>query len=787
MRTIRKRVLSTLMALLLLLGTLPALGTNVLAAEPVLTALTIHADGITYYNAAASGTMQLPAGITQVQIDYTLSDDSAEVQCGGVPLASGDWVSVSADDTLEITVGSERYTIVVRYDGVANVPYVLSARPDGTAEADGTKVYYQKGDHFCYDIYVTAEMGNIGSFQFTLSYETAWLALAGKSPVTVENGLIECRTDEAAGTVTVAGVFRSDAPLAMTGSAVKLASVAMEVTQAPPVGVEQVLETTLSDLVITPRGYDSNAGVLTAEAAVCRAVLYNRPAPRVSATNASGAGKADGKITGTDATMEYRRAGDSTWIDCPGSEITGLTKGNYEVRYKRTADGLPPSASTTVTVGEAASGGGGGGGGGSLAETVEIPIFGEEESVRVSASVSDSTAKPDIPEKTIRKVIDPAVKTGTVTMDLTGVKQDITSVIIPNAALQLISDAANDSRNDTTALEIRMREGTVKLDAEALRQLIRQLGGANLELVVERIGTDKLKPAQISALKDNEVLAAYDIYLRANGQRIPDLGGGTARITVRHQLASGQKPAGLVVLYVAEDGAKTTLPFSLEGDSAVAFTVTHFSNYVITYDDARANGGVSSCPKDKTCPIEPFVDTENTAWWHDGIHYCIANGLMNGIASDQFAPDATTTRAMIVTILWRIEGSPMTDYAMSFADVSQGSWYTEAIRWAQSVGVVLGYSETAFGPEDFVTREQLAAILYRYAAHCGVDVTARNSLTQYLDAGEISAWALDNLMWANAVGMVMGRSATQLAPQDDATRAEAASMIQRFCEKILHK
>ena len=194
---------------------------------------------------------------------------------------------------------------------------------------------------------------------------------------------------------------------------------------------------------------------------------------------------------------------------------------------------------------------------------------------------------------------------------------------------------------------------------------------------------------------------------------------------------------------------------------------------------------VGDCPKDSTCPVDPFKDTANNAWWHDGIHYCVQQGLMNGVASDQFAPNGTTTRAMIVTILWRMEGSPATSYGMSFTDVPAGQWYTEAIRWAQSTGVVTGYDAKTFGPNDNVTREQLAAILYRYTAHKGGDVSKRSTLAQFTDVNQISSWALENIQWANAVGMVNGRTDTTIVPKGNATRAEAASMIQRFCQNVL--
>ena len=193
------------------------------------------------------------------------------------------------------------------------------------------------------------------------------------------------------------------------------------------------------------------------------------------------------------------------------------------------------------------------------------------------------------------------------------------------------------------------------------------------------------------------------------------------------------------------------------------------------------------CPRDYTCPIEPFIDTANNYWWHDGVHFCVENGYMVGVSTDKFNPNGTLSRAMIVTILWRMEGSPVVNYAMSFKDVANGQWYTEAIRWAQSTGVVTGYNADSFGPNNNVTREQLAAILYRYADFKGMDVSERANLSKFSDASSISGWALENMKWANAVGIINGRTTTTIVPTGTATRAEAANMVQRFCEKVLSK
>ena len=188
------------------------------------------------------------------------------------------------------------------------------------------------------------------------------------------------------------------------------------------------------------------------------------------------------------------------------------------------------------------------------------------------------------------------------------------------------------------------------------------------------------------------------------------------------------------------------------------------------------------CLHDAACPMNDFSDLEPMAWYHDGVHYVLDNGIMGGTGGGKFEPNTATTRAMIVTILWRLEGEPEADYAMAFADVPEGQWYTEAIRWAASTGIVSGYSDVAFGPNDAITREQLSAILYRYAQSKGADVSIGEdtNLLSFADAGDWSDWSVSALQWAVGSGIINGKDG-KLVPKGDASRAEAATMLMRYC------
>ena len=214
-----------------------------------------------------------------------------------------------------------------------------------------------------------------------------------------------------------------------------------------------------------------------------------------------------------------------------------------------------------------------------------------------------------------------------------------------------------------------------------------------------------------------------------------------------------------------EDGSYTfTQP-----DGKVTITVTF-----------KKKSAVSHCPRDESCSMAPFTDADRTAWYHDGVHYCVEHGLMVGTSADTFEPNTTSTRGMIATILWRLEGSPMVDTAMNYTDVPLGSWYEEAIRWADSTGVVLGYGDGTFGPDDPITREQMAAMLWRYAGK----PQAESSLADFTDGEETSQWAESAMVWAVEQGLIEGMGNAQLNPQGQATRAQTATILMRFVEQI---
>ena len=222
-------------------------------------------------------------------------------------------------------------------------------------------------------------------------------------------------------------------------------------------------------------------------------------------------------------------------------------------------------------------------------------------------------------------------------------------------------------------------------------------------------------------------------------------------------------------------------------------TCTCGSTYVDTYVNALGHnyvGGVCTrcgatdaqgdkpCDGGATCPSKPYKDVNTRAWYHESIDFAIRGKLMNGIASDRFDPEGSMTRAMLVTVLWRYAGSPK-EGTNRFTDVANGQWYTEAVAWAAENGVVNGVGNNRFDPEGKITREQMAAILYRYAKQ----PQTNGSLSSFPDASRVSGYATDAMRWT-VEQKIIGGSDGRLDPQGNATRAQVAAILMRFIQNV---
>ena len=208
------------------------------------------------------------------------------------------------------------------------------------------------------------------------------------------------------------------------------------------------------------------------------------------------------------------------------------------------------------------------------------------------------------------------------------------------------------------------------------------------------------------------------------------------------------------------DGSYYEANLTLENISAPSFTLSEDEN---TAGDAF-----------------PFTDVPTSAWFYDSVRNVYENYIMNGVSPTLFQPNGTMSRAMVATVLWRLEGEPEMDDTSVFTDVPRGQWYTQAITWAYEQGIITGYGGGRFGPQDNVTRQQLAAMLFRYAKTMDLDGGERATLSAYRDQGQVADWAREAFAWAVAKGHINGTSPTTLSPTGTATRAQCAAILTRM-------
>lgn len=177
-----------------------------------------------------------------------------------------------------------------------------------------------------------------------------------------------------------------------------------------------------------------------------------------------------------------------------------------------------------------------------------------------------------------------------------------------------------------------------------------------------------------------------------------------------------------------------------------------------------------------------FRDVKPNHWYFTAVAYMHALQIMAGVAQDRFDPYGTATRSMLVAMLYRLEGSPKVLGISRFTDVKAGAWYTDAVIWAQSLGIVQGYGNNLFGPNDPITREQLVVFLYLYSMIKGRDTSALGDLSRFVDADQISDWATEAMKWAEGIGLIQGKGKDNLDPGAFATRAEIAAIMLRYIE-----
>lgn len=318
---------------------------------------------------------------------------------------------------------------------------------------------------------------------------------------------------------------------------------------------------------------------------------------------------------------------------------------------------------------------------------------------------------------------------------------------------------ANACDAGAAALQVKFRSGTVTLDARALAAL-----DLHKDVAVSLASGASLNAAQQRALGSQAAAATL------------------ANVSVLVDGAAASCPAGSVRAAVAVNAADDLTAWSLADDGSISAVGGAYDAGQQTYAFDVVNG-VTAIAR------FPFTDVVAGTWYYGAAAYAYNNGLFAGMTPTTFAPNATMTRAMLVSVLWRLAGAPAPKAPNTFVDVPDGAWYTDAVTWAAENGVVSGIGGSRFDPSGFVTREQTAEILYNYAHSKGYDVSARADLTAFPDAASVSGWAEEALSWANAAGLINGTvrdGQTILDPQGSASRAQVAMILMNYVEHVVN-
>ena len=562
-------------------------------------------------------------------------------------------------------------------------------------------------------------------------------------------------------------------------------------------------------------------------------------------------GGSDGKITGVDATMEYRAESETIYTTCTGIEIENLPAGNYFVRYAEDHNHFA-SPDAEVTVGEGtpladctitfnASGGSGSMDSVTVnAGTIYIlpacgftaPADQEFKAWEIGGTeykVGDSyTVLVDTEIKALweNSVITPTTYTVTVSNDGNGTASashakaaagtEITLTATPQIGYhfkewQVMSGGMTIKDNKfimpDTNVEIK---AIFEEDAPpAPTEFIVTFDGNGGTPSVGSMTTTDRKLTSLPSASRSGSYSFYGWYTeKSGGTKITTDTVFHANATVyAHWTYTGGGGGGYnppVTYYTLrfETGGGSDIP-SVQGTYNTYIDLTKYvptwrgHAFIGWYSERSLTNKVSGVylTKDMTVyagwrvdenpgtDVNPFTDISEKDWFYGDVMFVYENGLMLGTSKTLFSPHGTAMRGMMATILWRMEGSPVPKGKNSFTDVEAGKWYADAITWTAENGIFAGYGKDKFGPDDPITREQLAAIFYRYADYKGYDLTVKGDLDKFKDADKITDYAKTAMQWAVGSGLVKGKSGNLLDPQGTATRAEIAAMLHRFIEK----
>ena len=389
----------------------------------------------------------------------------------------------------------------------------------------------------------------------------------------------------------------------------------------------------------------------------------------------------------------------------------------------------------------------------------------------ISAVVTDREAEISVTDQEISKIVRDGEKSGAVEVDVS--ELDVSAVSIPQDLITAVRDS-----EEVSTLSIKTGDGGMVIDADALDTIANALENEHdsISLGIETIDVDDIPPAQRYPIA-NVMNSAVFVTLSATVSHRDTSGnlmeteplhelGGNVTISVPYERPDNMEGRQIIACYFGEDGAITYFPAKYE-NGIVTFVTSHFSQFGVFASQAAA-----------------FTDVSLDAWYMTEVEFAMANQLMSGCGDGRFAPDAPLSRAMLAQILYNMAGRPSTDNRM-FVDVPSGAWYYDAVTWAAANGIVGGYGNGLFGPDDPITREQLATVLYRFEQSQGGGIVNDGAFPlDYPDRDSVSGYAYEALCWCTMNGIITGMADGTLNPQGTATRVQSAAMLMRFVQNM---
>jgi hypothetical protein len=317
-----------------------------------------------------------------------------------------------------------------------------------------------------------------------------------------------------------------------------------------------------------------------------------------------------------------------------------------------------------------------------------------------------------------------------------------------------------------------MPQGNVMLDSEALISINEQLASATTQddsiIIIVEDAKNLLNVRQQAKVSNRPV---YDIFVKHGSNYISNFGNGIVTISLPYTLKPNEQSSNLVVYYLKDDGTSEKINSTYNTKAElVTFTTTHLSTYYIGYEEW----------------LNSYGDIQDTKWYFEAVKYVSQNQIMNGTSDSPklFSPDANLTRAMLVTILFNLVQPARGANTTNFTDVPQGTWYSDPVAWAASEGIVAGIGSGKFAPNADITRQDMMAILFRFAKWQGngpIDDWAID--LAYDDVNQISSYAYEPIMWCTMKGIVAGEGNNKVNPKGTATRAQAAQVLMNYMKK----